>query len=635
MSSFYVLYIKKQELILQLFNFLENLLPLNFFTFTFDNMQNKLLVFFIFFSFTLFAQNIQLANSYFIKGEYEKAISLYKPLHEKNPIRRDYFKALLTSYQQLEEYELANELLKNQITQFPNQIYLNIEIGYNYQLQNKLNEAEKYYEKSLNYIKENPNFAFVIGQTFKQNHLLNYALQSYKIAKKINPKLNTEISEAQIYGEKGDLEKMFNSYLNLIDKHQKYYPTIQRYIAIFITDDKNNETNILFKNLLLKRAQNNPKDTWNILLSWLFMQQKDYSKALTQEKSLYNRNQNDLNQIKEIGIVSFENNDLTTSKNSFEFILKNTPNNHLNQKIILQAKIYLLQIDNKQAVTNTEQKKVDKKFQNLLLEYGKNNASLDLQIAYANFLSYTYNQPQKAIQILNEALPLANSKFQKGSIQINLADILVFTNQFNQALILYTQIQTELKNSPLAQEARFKVARTSYFKGDFKWAQTQLKVLKSSTSQLIANDALDLNLLITNNIANDSIQDALKLYAKAELLAFQNKNTQAIDTLSVVLLNFKGHAIEDDALFKQAQLLIKTEKYTQAENNYLKIIQNTPDSILIDDTYFKLAELYLNQLNNPEKAKEMYQKIIFEFPSSIYLVEARKKYRKLRGDIIQ
>ena len=101
------------------------------------------------------------------------------------------------------------------------------------------------------------------------------------------------------------------------------------------------------------------------------------------------------------------------------------------------------------------------------------------------------------------------------------------------------------------------------------------------------------------------------------------------------MLNFKGHAIEDDALFKQAQLLIKTEKYTQAENNYLKIIQNTPDSILIDDTYFKLAELYLNQLNNPEKAKEMYQKIIFEFPSSIYLVEARKKYRKLRGDIIQ
>jgi len=594
-----------------------------------------LCLFFSIFSYTLSAQNTELANSYFLKGDYEKAIALYKPLHESNPIRRDYFKNLLTCYQQLENYESANDLLQSQIIQFPKQTYLNVEIGYNYQLQNQLDKAKVYYEKSLNYVITNPKFGFVIGQAFKQNHLLDYALQSYQIAKKLNPKINTEISEAQIYGEKGELEKMFNSYLDLVDKHEKYYPTVQRYIAIFITDNKNNESNILFKNLLLKRAQNKPKDAWNILLSWLFMQQKDYSKALVQEKSLYNRNLKSLNQIKEIGVVSFKNNDLETSKNAFNFILDNTPNIHANQKSILQAKIYLLQIDNELAVTNTEQKKVDEEFQNLLLEYGKNNASLDLQIAYANFLSYTYNQPKKAIQILNETIALTNSKFQKGAVQINLADILVFTNQFNQALILYTQVQTELKNSPLAQEARFKIARTSYFKGDFKWAKTQLKVLKSSTSQLIANDALDLNLLITNNIANDSIQDALKTYAKAELLAFQNKNTQAIDTLSNVLQNFKGHAIEDDALFKQASLLIKTKNYTQAESNYLKIIQNTPDSVLIDDTYFTLAELYLNQLNNSEKAKEMYQKIIFEFPSSIYLVDARKKYRKLRGDSIQ
>jgi len=593
------------------------------------------IIFLCFYISFLTAQNTELANSYFKKGEYEKASALYKPLHENNPIRRDYFKNLLTCYQQLENYELANDLLQSQIIQFPKQTYLNVEIGYNYQLQNQLDKAKVYYEKSLNYVKTNPNFGFVIGQAFKQNHLLDYALQSYQIAKRLNPKMNTEISEAQIYGEKGELEKMFNSYLDLVDKHEKYYPTIQRYIATFITDDKNNKTNILFKNLLLKRAQNTPKDAWNILLSWLFMQQKDYNKALVQEKSLYNRNQKSLNQIKEIGIVSLENNDLETSKNAFHFILDHTPSIQTNQKNILQAKVYLLQIDNELAVTKTEKKIVDDEFQNLLLEYGKNNTSLNLQIAYANFLSYTYNQPQKAIQVLNEALPLTNSKFQKGAIQINLADILVFTNQFNQALILYTQVQTNLKNSPLAQEARFKVARTSYFKGDFKWAQTQLKILKSSTSQLIANDALDLNLLITNNIANDSIQDALKIYAKAELLAFQNKNTQAIDTLNTLLLNFKGHAIEDDALFKQANLLIKIKNFIQAENNYLKIIQNTPDSVLIDDTYFALAELYLNQLDNPEKAKEMYQKIIFEFPSSIYLVDARKKFRRLRGDSIQ
>ncbi len=589
------------------------------------------ILFFIFFFYFVGAQNAQLANSYFRNGEYEKAILLYKPLHKQNPVRQDYFKSLLMCYQQMDDYELANEMIRNNMKLFPNQHYLNVELGYNYQLQDEFDKANIYYEKAINSIQKNPGFGFVIGQTFRKNHLLDYALQSYQNAKELNPKLNTEIYEAQIYGEKGELEKMFNTYLDLIDKNEKYYPTIQRYIAVFITDDKENETNILFKKLVLKRAQANPKDAWNILLSWLYLQQKEYGKALVQERSLYNRKSTSLERIEEVGTLSFENKDYDTSKKSFELIVENTAD----PKIKLKAQTYLLQISNELASTKNELNEVNKIFQDLLSQYGISGTTIHLQIAYAQFLSYSFDQPEKAMQVLNNALPVVKSDFQKGTVQIELADILVFTNQFNQALILYSQVQTNLKNSVLAQEARFKVAQTSYFKGDFQWAQTQLKVLKSSTSQLIANDALDLHLLITNNIANDSIQDALKTYAKADLLAFQNKNIQAIDILNIVLRNFKGHTIEDDALYKQAELYIKTEKFSLAASNYLKIIQNIPESILLDDTYFQLAELYNNQLNNPEKAKKMYQKIIFEFPSSIYLVDARKKYRKLRGDDIQ
>ena len=480
-------------------------------------------------------------------------------------------------------------------------------------------------------LKRIPGFGFIIGQTFRKNHLLDYALRSYQIAKELNPKLNTEIYEAQIYGEKGALDKMFNAYLDLIDKNEKYYPTIQRYIAVFITDDKNDKTNILFKKLLLKRSQNNPKDAWNILLSWLYLQQKEYGKALVQEKSLYKRNPDDLKRIIEVGTLSFENKDYETSQKSFDLIVENTNDS----KTKLQAQTYLLQISNELASTKNELNEVDKKFQELLGQYGYSGSTINLQIAYAYFLSYSFNQSKKAIEVLNKALPLVKSKFQKGQIQIKLADILVFTNQFNQALILYSQVQTNLKSSVIAQEARFKIAQTSYFKGDFQWAQTQLKVLKSSTTQLIANDALELSLLIGNNTAKDSIQDALKMYAKADLLAFQNKNLQAIDTLNAVLQNFKGNDIEDDAFYKQAELFIKIKNYSKAESNYLSIIKNIPESLLTDDTYFHLAELYNNQLDDSEKAKEMYQKIIFEFPSSIYLVDARKKYRKLRGDDIQ
>ena len=258
--------------------------------------------------------------------------------------------------------------------------------------------------------------------------------------------------------------------------------------------------------------------------------------------------------------------------------------------------------------------------------------TIELQLAYAHFLTYDFDQPDEAIERLRSILRLANSDFDKGMIQIEIADVLVFTDQFNQALILYTKVQRNLKNSNLAQEARYKVARTSYFKGDFQWAQSQLKVLKSSTSQLIANDALELSLKIGNNMDKDSLNEGLKKYAKADLLSFQKKNLQAIDTLSYVLMHFKGKNIEDDALFKQAELYWEVGMYEAAENNFLNLLENHPESLFTDDSIYKLGQLYQNHLNKPERAKEMYERIIFEFPSSIYLVKSRKAYRKLRGD---
>ena len=595
-------------------------------------MRILITVFFLFCSLTVSGQKQELAQSYFRNGDYEKAIILYKPLFDANPIRQDYFKTLLTCYQQIEAYDEAQKLLEKQLQRFPNQLYLYVEIGYNYQLQGLNELAEQNYEKAIDFITINPGYGFMIGRSFSQNHLLDYALESYQMAKKLNPKLNTEISEAQIYGEKGDLEKMFSLYLDLIDKNENYYSTIQRYVANFITSDNQDPNNILFKNLLLKRAQSDPKNSWNVLLSWLFMQQQDYKKALIQEKSLFLRNPDNVTRIKEVGIVSYDNNDLQTAKEAFDLILKKNDPAIIDLQTELQAQIYLLKIEKELGNKGIGLEKIHKKYQELLNQYGTSAITINLQLAYANFLTYDFDRPDEAIILLKSILPLANSAFDKGVIQIEIADVLVFTDQFNQALILYTQVQNNLKNSNLAQEARFKVARTSYFKGDFQWAQNQLKVLKSSTSQLIANDALELSLKIGNNLDKDSLNEGLKKYAKADLLSFQKKNQQAIDTLSYVLTNYKGQNIEDDALYKQAELYWDIGFYEAAEINFLNLLDNHPESLFTDDSIYNLGLLYQNHLNNPEKAKEMYERIIFDFPSSIYLVKSRKAFRKLRGD---
>jgi len=597
-------------------------------------MRLFLIVISILFAFHGNAQNTELANSYFRKGEYEKAILLYKPLFENNPIRQDYFKSLLTCYQQVESYEESQTLIEEQIQRFPEQIYLFIELGYNHQLQGQNETAQKYYKQSIDFVRQNPNFVFMIGRSFRQNHLLDEALISYQIAKELNPKLNTEISEAQIYGEKGELEKMFSLYLDLVDKNANYFSTVQRYVGNFITEDKNDSNNLLFKKLLLKRAQSNPKDAWNILLSWLFMQEQDYSKALTQEKSLFKRKPGSLERIREIGYLSFKRQDFKTAKEAFEFMLSKSEEAVLDNESKMLAEIYLLKIENNSIKEKKDKSNIEEKYTELIQKYGQGKETLELHLSFAEFLTFDYDEPEKAIANLEKIVPDAESEFEKGIIQMKIADILVYTDQFNQALILYTQIQYDLKNSQLAQEARFKVARTSYFKGDFQWAQNQLKVLKSSTSQLIANDALELSLKISNNIDKDSLNEGLKIYAKSELLGFQKKYQQAIDTLSYVLKQFKGQQIEDDALYTQASFYQDLEIYDKVEVNLLNILNFHPESLLIDDSIFKLGILYRDHLQDPVKAQEMFEKIIFEYPSSIYLVDARKYYRKLRGDDI-
>jgi len=592
-------------------------------------MKQLTILFTLFFCLNIFAQSPKLARSYYQSGQYAKAAELYKSLHKKYAYRSDYLKLLIGSYQQLEKFKEAESLIVRQLQKFPEQQQYNVELGYNYAMQKQNDKAKNYYNLALNAVKQNPNLGYRTGKAFQDNNLLDYALLAYKLAMERNPKLNFNLQIALIYGEQGHINDMFDAFLKMVEKKPSYTLSILQYIGNFITDDANNANNILFKNLLIKRLQNNPNISWNVLLSWLFMQEKKYNKALIQEKAIFRRRPTEINRLVDLGRVTFNAGDYNTSLQTFNFILKNSAQTDLN----IYVKLYLLKINIKQSSTTKERALIDNDFKNLLATYGYNIATLEIQKEYASFLSYTLNQPQRAIALIKKTLNIRLDTFQKGLFKLLLADIYVYNNQLNRALITYTQVKMNNKNSVLAQQATFKIAQTSYFKGDFEWAQTQLKVLKSATSQLIANDALKLSLLIANNSQADKPK-ALKSYAVADLLALQNKTAAAIDTLNTVIKNYEKYPIETYALFKQAQMFTTQKDFTKAESNYLKILKLNKEDILADDACFKLAKLYQNKLNNSNKAATYYEKIIFDYPASIYLVEARKIYRQLKPDLI-
>lgn len=593
-------------------------------------MKQLISLIFIFMGYVSFSQNDdeRLAADYYQRGEFEKALITYQKLYEEQPNNYNYIFYLIKTHQELEQFSAAESLIRSKITIYQNPTLL-IELGYNHQLQGASQKAKENYEEALSKIEERPDFAPLIGRQFEQHALLDYAIETYKKAMALDPNLNFNRELAQIYGEQGNIEMLFSHYMAYVEVRPEYINTIKRQFSDFISENSTNENNMLLRKLLLKKIQTEPETYWYELLSWLFMQEKAYDRAFTQEKALFMRKRESLSRILELAMtaLSEKENDVATS--IFNYVLENTQN----VGTILIANQYLLDIEIATAPVKNRLE-IQKKYNQLFSEYGISPQTLGLQIAYANFLAFHLNQPETASDFLKESLKLNISALQQAAVKMKLADILVFQEKFNEALIYYTQIQTSSKNSTIAQEARFKVAKTSYYKGDFEWAESQLKILKASTSQLIANDALALKLLISDNKYEDSLHVALKLYAKADLMAFQNKNEEAISLLDKILTDHQGESIEDQALFKQAELLVQKHHYDKAIKNYDLIIAYHNDGILVDDAYFYLAELYNKTLDEPEKAKPLYEKIIFNHQDSIYFVESRKQFRMLRGDAI-
>lgn len=591
-------------------------------------MRWLLLLCLLFVSVCSWGQSDALAKNYFQQGEYEKALNLFSKLLEKTA-RNDYFNFTVKCYQELERYTEAEELILTKVNRRNPAAQYYVELGHNFALQDKDSLAGVNYQKAIDAIDTQPIYAYGVGKAFSNYSLLDQAATVYERAMALDPERDFNGQLAAIYGEQGKLELMFEKYIEIIRSNETYRPNAQRNFRNYITEDPENEGNKMLRKVLLKQLQQNPDILYNEMLSWLFVQQGQLDKAFVQQKAIYRRSQGDLSGMIDLLRTAMEAQDYEPAQQVVDFVLENAPS----PEAKLRAHQYQMEIALKQAKP-VDYPKVQRKFEALFETYGTGTATYFLQIDYNHFLAFKMEQHQTAIANLKTLSEKSLSPFQEARVKMELADILVLDERFNEALIYYSQIQNKVKSDVLAQEARFKVARTSYFKGDFVWAQTQLDVLRRSSSQLIANDAMQLSLMIRDNSLEDTTQTALKKYAKADLRSFQNRDTEAVQILNDLLLNHKGESIEDEALLKMGELQEKLGNPQLAIEHYEKLIEFYADDILADDAYFRLGVLYQTAMQDADKASEYFELILFNHADSIYFIEARKRYRMLRGDAI-
>ena len=597
------------------------------------------------------SQEEQLALQYYRDKEYDKAVELFEKIHSKKSdsyIYYYYYHALL----ELERYDDAEKMLKKQVKAYPNVQRYKVDLGYVYERAGDNAKAEKIYQECLKNLQAKETSVSELNNALMSRGKYDYAAEAIlKGRKLLDNEQYLSKNLISIYKLHHQNDKIVDEIISLVKTdNEKYQNDVQTAIQDLLMDDEDNTQYMNIRTALQKFSQKNPNNILCIKeLYWISQLHKDYEEAFILAKALDKRLKVEGIFTYELATVAAANHDYNTAIEALNYIIKKGEEAHN----YVQAKMKILDVKYMQLIETSPVKMVDainleQDFRKALEENGIHSGTMDWIRKYAHLLAFYVNKPQEAMDVLNQAMAATRDIKEKNQYKIDLADVQLYTGQVWDASLNYSQVDKDMPNDVLGNEAKFKNAKLSFYIGEFNWAKSQLDVLAAATTKLIANDAIYSSMLISDNLEEEDEEDesdttmalfsnsegnlALKMYAKAEFLIFQNKDDEALKALdSVIILSPLGSLV-DDALYQKALILIKQKNYLEAERLLKEVIEKYGDQLLADDAVFQLAELYEYYLKDITQAMEYYQKILKDHSDSLYVVQARNRYRALRGD---
>lgn len=589
----------------------------------------------------LFAQkpnnsNEKLALQYLDNKEFDKANEYLGDLYNNNPDNwyPYYFKSLMA----VKDYSKAEKITKKQLKSNKLNTFYYVYLGSVFKAQGEYKKETDCYDKAIKEVAISAPYLQNLAAAFSNVGLYDYAIQTYLKGRKENKDYPYYYEIADLYKQKNDLKSMVNEYLDALEFRESELQVVQMNLQNNLGYDETDGgiNNPILKQELQKRIQKNNEKT--ILIEFLIFiqkQQKDFNGAFVQSKALDKRLKEDGTRIYELAKICNTNNDFETAQKCYNYLIeKGAGSSYFDMANIELLNVEFNLIKSAASTPSTILTQLETKYDKLINNYKNSNLGISLIKNRSLLQAYYLNKKEQAISSLLDLIKISGiSANEKAEYKLLLGDIYLISGEIWESSLLYSQVEKEFKYDAIGQEAKFRNAKLSFYAGDFKWSKAQADILKGATSKLISNDALDLSLIITDAIGIDTNDLPLKLYASAELMLLQHNYQGAINRLDSINLLFSAHTLADDISMKKAQIYLNLNELTKAEMMYKNILEFYPSEIYGDDAQFKLAELF-EKRNEKEKAKIEYQNLMSNFPGSIYTVEARKRYRLLRGDNI-
>ena len=580
----------------------------------------------------------QLAIQFYQNREYDKAAEVFERLYELKPSAY-YYQYLLFCLVEMKEYGKAERLVKKNHKSEPDVPKYQVDLGYISYRAGNPEKTKKLYEEALRKLTANQQQIFELANAFLVRGENEYAIRTYQKGRLLmNNSYPFGFELASVYERTGDFAKAMEEYLNLLEVNKSYLNTVQDRIQMILAFDVNNEKNEILRKTLLSRAQKDPEKTYYAeLLWWYSIQQKDFDLALIQGRALDRRLKENGDRLVSLASLAVSNEQYDVAIACYEYLVskgKTTSYYDFSRRELANTRYQ--KITAEPAPPKKQFELLEKEFQDELLRSAGDPANISLIRNLAHIKAFYLEKSQDAIDLLDGAIHMAGvPPTEKAKCKIELADILLFTDDVWQATLLYQQAYQDFKHDVLGQEAKFKNAKLSFYIGEFKWAKAQVDILKAATSKLISNDAIALSLLISENFDPDSNTVALGMYARADLLDYRNQEEGALVTLDSIPLTFGEHPILQQMLYKKGQIKRKQGKFIEADSLFQQLSRDYQGGLLADEALMQAGALNEKQLKNPAKAMSLYQELLDQYPGSIFVPEARKQFRMLRGDKVQ
>lgn len=559
----------------------------------------------------------------------------YEKLYDESPSDVNYG-YLLSSYIELEDFKSAEKLIKQQLKRTSDDSRYLVDLGQLYIKEGDRNKGEKEFENAIDNLGPQQREVINLASAFIRKGLYDEAMATYERGKKLlKDAYPFHYEMASLYGMMGEFEEMVDQYLTLLEFSQAYLQTVQNALNRYIDFGEDPEKVDQLRVKLLKKTQRAPQnDTYAELLIWLYTQKKSFNSALIQVKALDKRKGEDGQRVMKLAQMCLTNKDYKTAAKCYEYIVNKEPRS----PYYIAARINLVntrksELENNPASGREEFAELEQLYYSTLNDLGRNANTAEMMGQLATLQAFRLQEADTAIALLNETLELPNLQPNtKAELKMSLADILLAEGDIWDASLLYSQVEKDFKHDVIGHEAKFRNAKISYYTGDFEWAQAQLDVLKASTTKLIANDAMDLSLLITDNFALDTVRGPMIRFARADLLVYQDRLEAAEEALDSLNNDLAFHALLDDILHQRYKIALKRKKYEKCRELLTKIIDNHGHDLLGDDAIYELARLEQEVFENNDRAMELYRKLMVDHPGSLFVVDARKRFRELRGD---